>query len=1150
MERAGGERPVTVTNGSGVVVIGDGNRIGSPEAPAVRSAYREQVRRIAPAELVDREAELAELAAFCLADSGPAYAWWRAEAWAGKTALLSWFALDPPPGVRIVPFFITARLGAQNDVAAYVDVVLEQLAELAGEGLPALLTAATREAHLLRLYASAAAACAARGERLVLLVDGLDEDRGVTTGPDAHSIASLLPYDLRVIVSGRLNPPLPADVPDDHPLRDPAAVRILSPSPKARAIRAEAERELKRLLEAGGLPYELLGLLTAAGGGLTADDLAELTGEVPYRVKDVLRTGPGRTFAVRGEAYLLAHEELVVGARDMLGRRVLGQRRATLHAWAEEWRAGGWPDGTPDYLLHGYFPMLRTAGDLDRMLACALDEVRHDRLQEETGGVAEALAEVRATGEAVLEHGDRAGLVATMLRLGFRRGELTRRAGDIPVELAAAWAAAGRIDRATALVRSEGRLETVHGLCAVACRLLEAGDRSTADELVTEAEGLVLAEGNRSDQELLTRYLVPALLTLGELDRAERRVRAVESDMERGRLLPPLLDALCAAGQYERAVALTEERNFLLRVAAVARVAGALAAADRAGEAEQLVREAVARDPHVAVALLLDGSRALRAAGHEERADVLRSEALAAIGAAPSDHWLFETVRALAATGEFEHLDRWSREQFPGPQTGRWGREYAEAGAWDRARKAAAEMPGATGEWILRQVADGLVEAGHLDEAEAVMEQSESLATVQLRLKLGKARLRAGDLEGAGAVVDRLAGEWHADLLAAYARALCHAGRRERTQALLDGGRKGAVVRVGIADALLDAGDPEAARELLVAAERTLRAPGPEASAEALLGVVRELAGVGRTEEARSLLAVAERNGADEALGFVSALVAVGEVDRAEELAAGWAPWTETVIGARLAEGDFDAVVRLARNGGLSSGRNLTVAVRGLADVGAWDQAALLGREGSSYDQDLMSLIVVAGMARDGRAHEAAHRFAGVGTFRTGGVGVTFLPDRVRALLALGRREEAVRLVGLARVEAAPSSPATQAQYLAEALVVLGDYEEACRHARETDPRNAEGLLLSVAGDLVREGAHEEAARLLAGLHFSGLRCAAVYADLARVHPDPVRARECAALALHLGSWPDVLPAVLHCDPGVLPLVLDEADRLRRALEV
>ncbi|MFJ5936337.1 hypothetical protein AB9128_05055 [Streptomyces cinereoruber] len=44
--------------------------------------------------------------------------------------------------MRTVPFFVTARLGAQNDVVAYAGVVLERLAELAGEGLPALPTAA------------------------------------------------------------------------------------------------------------------------------------------------------------------------------------------------------------------------------------------------------------------------------------------------------------------------------------------------------------------------------------------------------------------------------------------------------------------------------------------------------------------------------------------------------------------------------------------------------------------------------------------------------------------------------------------------------------------------------------------------------------------------------------------------------------------------------------------------------------------------------------------------------------------------------------------------------------------------------------------------------------------------------------------------
>ena len=56
-----------------------------------------------------------------------------------------------------------------------------------------MLPEATREAYLLDLLAQAADACQAAGERLILVVDGLDEDRGVTTGPDAHSIAGLLP---------------------------------------------------------------------------------------------------------------------------------------------------------------------------------------------------------------------------------------------------------------------------------------------------------------------------------------------------------------------------------------------------------------------------------------------------------------------------------------------------------------------------------------------------------------------------------------------------------------------------------------------------------------------------------------------------------------------------------------------------------------------------------------------------------------------------------------------------------------------------------------------------------------------------------------------------------------------------------------------
>src|SRR3954454_11117856 len=188
--------------------------------PVARSAYLEQVRRIAPPDppgLQERDAELAELARFCLAPDGAAYTWWRAGPWAGKSALLSTFVLRPPAEmaerVRIVSFFITARLAAQETGDAFTDVLLEQLAALLGQSLPTVLPAVTREACLLDLLSQAATACADAGGRLVLVVDGLDEDRGVTTGPDAHSIAGLLPADppsgMRVIVAGRPNPQVP-----------------------------------------------------------------------------------------------------------------------------------------------------------------------------------------------------------------------------------------------------------------------------------------------------------------------------------------------------------------------------------------------------------------------------------------------------------------------------------------------------------------------------------------------------------------------------------------------------------------------------------------------------------------------------------------------------------------------------------------------------------------------------------------------------------------------------------------------------------------------------------------------------------------------------------------------------------------------------
>jgi hypothetical protein len=79
-----GEISNSATGASSVVQIGvvQGD-VNLRTGASVRSRYRRQVERIAPQELVGREAEPAELS------SAGGYTWWRAEAWAGKSALLS-----------------------------------------------------------------------------------------------------------------------------------------------------------------------------------------------------------------------------------------------------------------------------------------------------------------------------------------------------------------------------------------------------------------------------------------------------------------------------------------------------------------------------------------------------------------------------------------------------------------------------------------------------------------------------------------------------------------------------------------------------------------------------------------------------------------------------------------------------------------------------------------------------------------------------------------------------------------------------------------------------------------------------------------------------------------------------------------------------
>lgn len=615
--------------GGGVAVSGvvHGNVFaGAP----VRSRYEEQVRRIAPRELLDREEELAELALFCTAaEVSSRYVWWQAGAWAGKSALMSWLVLNPPAGVRIVSFFVTARLASQADRVAFGDNVLEQLAALTGEPIPAYLTAATREAHLLGLLRDAAHLCQGRGERLVLLVDGLDED----SGRDSHSVAALLPAepaaDMRVIIAGRPDPPIPGDVPDHHPLRDPAILRPLPASAAAIAVRADMERDLDRMLAGAEVDRDLLGLVVAAGGGLSGSDLAELT-DCPLRhVERKLSTVAGRSFASRRShwqsgsdqvTYVMGHEELQQAAAAELGEQRLETYRHRLHGWADGYRRRGWPASTPEYLLRGYSRLLAGTNDLDRMVASATDASRQDRMLDRSGSDAHALDNILETMRAIVDSAEPD--VEALARVVMHRDRLHDRNTHIPSHLPALWAALGQFERAEKLALLAHEMDsTTDALTALMQVLVSNGHVDRAERIVQS-----LAEQPEVRAEAAAD-LVRLMAQVIGIEPSRKFARSVTGTKERISALAALTEVEAAGGNSDEARLLVGGVRALVatlpdledREWGAAKVVQALTAVAEYDEAERVVRSTTHWESAPRAASELVKSLAL--AGEQERAD-------------------------------------------------------------------------------------------------------------------------------------------------------------------------------------------------------------------------------------------------------------------------------------------------------------------------------------------------------------------------------------------------------------------------------------------------------------------------------------------------------------------------------------------------
>ncbi|ANP52811.1 hypothetical protein J2Z21_000353 [Streptomyces griseochromogenes] len=430
----------------------------------VAEGYRAQARSVAPPELLDREREFEEVLRFCAGPGG--YQWWQAPPWHGKTAFTAWLAAHPPSGVAVAAFFITRRDTGQCDSEAFAQAMSAQLAAVAGESPVQGIAPGTHAREWHRLL-EAAARRQRRHRRLLVIVDGLDEDLSQTASPRRPSIASLLPRHLPegvfVLVTSRPRPGLPADLPGDHPLRH-CEPRPLAPSPHATRLRYEAEYELGELLAGDSAERQVIGLLAAAGEGLSRAELCALTGMPAHRL-DRLTSGPlGRSLAERtfpvflGEsphvrtALVFAHDTLLTTALRLLDDE-LPALREHIHRWADTHRDRGWPPDTAHFLLSGYGRMVLTEADPGRVARVIADPVRHDRMASRLLGDGPGLRESSAARRLIAQDASEDALRAAVL-LAAAHDRLRGRAPDGDGELALLRARLGQNDRAQALAEA------------------------------------------------------------------------------------------------------------------------------------------------------------------------------------------------------------------------------------------------------------------------------------------------------------------------------------------------------------------------------------------------------------------------------------------------------------------------------------------------------------------------------------------------------------------------------------------------------------------------------------------------------------------------------------------------------------------------
>jgi hypothetical protein len=1063
----------------------------------VRNRYLRQVERIASQQPLDRDSELAELALFCTDPRfAGTYRWWRAPAWSGKTTLLSWFVLHPPPGVRIVSFFITARLATQNDRSAFVNTVLEQLLAILGEPVP-YLTDATRDGHMLGLLVDAANACRQRDEQFVLVVDGLDEDRGVVAGSGAHSIAALLPTHppagMRVIVAGRPNPPVPDDVPDNHPLRDASIVRVLSVSPRAQARERELKQDLRDLLAGTETERDLVGLLIASGGGLGAGDLCELTALSPQQVAARLDTVAGRVFDRREtrwrrtDGYLLGHEELHQAAVAELGSNRIARYRKRLHSWAEDYGRRGWPVGTPEYLLDGYVAMLTARGNLRRAVEHVTDTARHDRMLDVSGSDAAALAEVQAVARRLAERDDPD--LAALGQVVVHRDHLLDRNSQIPSELLPVWAGLGHFDRVENLAGTLANAsypatysDPQGNICAAIALAIAAGEHEHAYRLVDKAEELARGITVRGPEIGVSSHpwstawalarVVGAMEALGQHDRAEAVASTLFTEESKVMVLTHRAKDAIAAGEHERAHRLVVEAEELARTfgfnsspehpeqtRAWISVAEVMVALGQHDHAVDFVRGIPSGNQQDQVNALTELVKVLAATSAGDRARRLVADAEALIDA-PDKPWDQAEVDSLDWRAQAESLAKLAEAAAVAGDHGRAIQLIADTkgrvGSITHTRSrvsiltgtaraaAAAGEPGLAG----RLMTD--IEA-LINDLDQPRERAESLA------RLAETAAVSGDWNRAESVALAITKpEWQASALARLAK--CAIGQGEhvlaRRLAIDAEAMARATARTGqrlaaplsqLALTLADIGEFDRAQVLA----RTIRYA--ETTAHVLGAVAAAVFVAGHRDQARQLAAEAEavihtiRNPKDQVYALCQLARTLGAGDR--ELAGRLATDAETLADTITPPLDHPALARRAATRVMLARLTET-----WASIGDLDRAELLAHQVDGHGSGVSVRTTVATAAALAGDHHRVQRLvaeaeAAIHTVRDPESRAQALCELAEAIAKAGERVPANRLITNAetifRANSRRDRGHPQPAVLAYALGAVGAFDRA-----------------------------------------------------------------------------------------------------------